>query len=459
MTTAIKILYYFVVLGDVQCGVMHLPLVWAKYYPSLLNKEVVMSSIYGESWTICVKENDLEKIVFYGQGMKRFIKRFQLTHAFKVDFQKISRLEFMVRICDNNGVEIDFSPTWLDSRTENIGIENKTSPTLCTIFWDEHVVKGELSRINGGDDTICLYGDDFKKFTDQYKIKYGSRIILQFLNVINVFVVKILDIDGVEIDYGISSSIEHNTCLSALESSAVRNAKDEKFVEVSERICEDPCTEEVHYTNNSSIEQSTCSTAFQVPDGRNANDDIFVVVAETNFTEHIPRKIVREYLHPIGSPTYANMCFGEEKRIECIIKWGDNYYGVEAYITRPMKKIIKEIKLVPGSNVLFNIIGRDLMRKSVTFEVVNIGEIILSLTNDESARVKVKRDSSGQVVLYGDSFEQFIDRYHLHQDYRMNFQNNGAKQFLVRIRDTQGVEREYELRMIDNSRWFQSKKK
>ncbi|KAM7277870.1 hypothetical protein ACFE04_005004 [Oxalis oulophora] len=83
----------------------------------------------------------------------------------------------------------------------------------------------------------------------------------------------------------------------------------------------------------------------------------------------------------------------------------------------------------------------------------------MSLANGESARVKVKRDSSGQVVLYGGSFEQFIHRYHLNQDYRMEFQNDGGKQFLVRIGDTQGVEIEYEMRVIDNNRWFQSKKK
>ncbi|KAM7270023.1 hypothetical protein ACFE04_029237 [Oxalis oulophora] len=86
-------------------------------------------------------------------------------------------------------------------------------------------------------------------------------------------------------------------------------------------------------------------------------------------------------------------------------------------------------------------------------------EIILSLENGESGRVKVKRDRSGHVVLYGESFEQLIDRYHLHHDYRMDFQNDGGNHFLVRIRDTQGVEIEYEMRMIDNSRWFQSKNK
>ncbi|KAM7272788.1 hypothetical protein ACFE04_027451 [Oxalis oulophora] len=153
-----------------------------------------------------------------------------------------------------------------------------------------------------------------------------------------------------------------------------------------------------------------------------------------------------------------------------------------------MKEIITAIKSVAGSNVIFNIIDWDLMRKTVTFEVVNIDNTILltqvrissgrngkqysSLyfgevrryanrkdANGEFGRVKVKRDHSGHVVLYGESFEQFIDRYHLHHHYRMDFQNDGGNQFLMRIRDTQGVEIEYEMRMIDNSRWFQSKKK
>ncbi|KAM7255947.1 hypothetical protein ACFE04_011688 [Oxalis oulophora] len=403
MTTARKIICNSVVLGDVQCDVMHLPLVWAKYYPSLLNKEVVMSSIYEESWTICVKKNKYEKIVFYGEGMKRFIKRFEITYAFK----------------------IDYSPVWSDNRTEHVGVKNKTSLTLCTIFWDEHVLKGELSRISGGDDTIYLYGGDFKKFTKQYKIKYDSRIILDYLNVINVFIVKILDIDGVEIDYDNNSSIQHSTCLTALQVSDGRNANNDKFVKVSEMNVgmgsslqsEDRSTKEVDYTNNSSIEHNICLTALEVPDGRNANDDKFVAVSEWNvsevgmgsglqfkdrstkevydqfvvdgsigdgvsafvkeFTDSLcsgHQKIVREYLHAIGSPTYANMCFGEEKVIKCIIKWGDKYYGDQTYITRPMKEIIKEIKHVPGSNVLFNIIDWDLMRKTVTFEVVNIGK-------------------------------------------------------------------------------------
>ncbi|KAM7259819.1 hypothetical protein ACFE04_015560 [Oxalis oulophora] len=208
-----------------QLHLQHVPIVWAKYYPSLLNKEVVISSIYGDSWTVSVKEIAMDKIVFYGQMMKRFIERFKLKLAFTIDFERIAGSEFMIRIRDDYGVEIDYSPTWLDSRMLKIWMKNIAFPTLCTIFSTEHVVKCELSRINVVDDTICLYGDDMKKFTQQYNIKNGSRIILHHMKFTNSFAVKIVNIDGVEIDYGNTSSIEHSTCLSALQSSVVSNAE------------------------------------------------------------------------------------------------------------------------------------------------------------------------------------------------------------------------------------------
>ncbi|KAM7265353.1 hypothetical protein ACFE04_003036 [Oxalis oulophora] len=58
------------------------------------------------------------------------------------------------------------------------------------------------------------------------------------------------------------------------------------------------------------------------------------------------------------------------------------------------------------------------------------GDIILSLSNGKSGGVKVKRDRCGQVLLYGVAFEEFTDRYTLHHDFRIDFENGGGNKFL-----------------------------
>ncbi|KAM7262183.1 hypothetical protein ACFE04_021260 [Oxalis oulophora] len=98
-------------------------------------------------------------------------------------------------------------------------------------------------------------------------------------------------------------------------------------------------------------------------------------------------------------------------------------------------------------------------RWAITYSALLQSEIILSFANGATGPVNLKTERSGQVVLYGESLEHLINRYNIRQDYRMDFQNIGRNQFLVKIRDKQGVEIEYENRMIDNSRWYQSKNK
>ncbi|KAM7264323.1 hypothetical protein ACFE04_002006 [Oxalis oulophora] len=294
---------------------MHLSLVWSKHYPSLLNEVVVMSSIYGESWKVCVKANENEN----GEGMMRFIKRFQLTHEFKVDFQRISGYEFMFRIRDVNGVEIDYSLVWLDITTKYVRIKNKKLPTLCTIFWDEHVVKGEL-------------------------FETGSRIQRE-------------DSSKGEVRYTTKSSIEHSNLPVAIDVKDGGNANAILHVVVSERI----------------VNEVAMGSGLQFKE-RSTKEVYDRFVADGSFGEgHIPTNIVREYLRPIGSPNEATMCLGNEKRTECIIKWGQKRYGDQAHITRPMKEIISEMRVVPDSKVLFNIIAWDSLKKSVTFEFVNLG--------------------------------------------------------------------------------------
>ncbi|KAM7253305.1 hypothetical protein ACFE04_025923 [Oxalis oulophora] len=86
-------------------------------------------------------------------------------------------------------------------------------------------------------------------------------------------------------------------------------------------------------------------------------------------------------------------------------------------------------------------------------------EIVLSLENGVSAAVKVKRGSSGNRMLYGELFKQFLLRHNIRHDFRMEFQNVGGNKYYVRIRDTQGVEIDYEIREVDNSRSYLSKNK
>ncbi|KAM7274172.1 hypothetical protein ACFE04_028836 [Oxalis oulophora] len=86
-------------------------------------------------------------------------------------------------------------------------------------------------------------------------------------------------------------------------------------------------------------------------------------------------------------------------------------------------------------------------------------EIVLSLENGLSAAVKVKTGSSGNRMLYGERFRHFLLRHNIRHDFRMEFQNVGGNKFYVRIRDTQGVEIDYEIREVDNSRSYMSKKK
>ncbi|KAM7258443.1 hypothetical protein ACFE04_014184 [Oxalis oulophora] len=131
--------------------------------------------------------------------------------------------------------------------------------------------------------------------------------------------------------------------------------------------CKDPrIDEDNHYTNNLSNELSTCPAASQDPEVAENNlsqvgmrtrlifkesstkavydqlvasgsigDGVPAFVKQ--FTDslctgsqpiHISRKIVRKYLHPIGSPTDANFCFGDGKPVECIIKWGDQTFRI-----------------------------------------------------------------------------------------------------------------------------------
>ncbi|KAM7250838.1 hypothetical protein ACFE04_022721 [Oxalis oulophora] len=86
-------------------------------------------------------------------------------------------------------------------------------------------------------------------------------------------------------------------------------------------------------------------------------------------------------------------------------------------------------------------------------------EIVLSLENGLSAAVKVKIGSSGNRMLYGERFRHFLLRHNIRHDFRMEFQNVWGNKFYVRIRDTQGVEIDYEIREVDNSRSYMSKKK
>ncbi|KAM7262198.1 hypothetical protein ACFE04_021275 [Oxalis oulophora] len=82
-------------------------------------------------------------------------------------------------------------------------------------------------------------------------------------------------------------------------------------------------------------------------------------------------------------------------------------------------------------------------------------EIVFSLENGVSAAIKVKTGSSGNKM----SFQQFLLRHNISHDFRMEFQNVGGNKFYVRIRDTQGVEIDYEIREVDNSRSYLSNNK
>ncbi|KAM7274187.1 hypothetical protein ACFE04_028851 [Oxalis oulophora] len=97
-------------------------------------------------------------------------------------------------------------------------------------------------------------------------------------------------------------------------------------------------------------------------------------------------------------------------------------------------------------------------RWAITYPPLLESEIKLSFANGATGPVKLKKERSGQVVIYGESIEHLLEHYNIRQDYRMDFQSMGGNEFLVRIRDKQGVKIEYEKRMIDNSRWYQSKK-
>ncbi|KAM7265352.1 hypothetical protein ACFE04_003035 [Oxalis oulophora] len=386
--------------ADLLAGRMKLSKKWAISQPALFQREIIISLSNGESSRVKVKRDSSGQVVLYGDLLEHFIVCYRLHHDYSVDFQNDGGNQFLVRIRDTQGVEIEYEMNMIDN-SRLFKSKNKGTPaSLCKVFGEQeatdgYLVMGDSSRwaietrpFNDG--TIRMYGAEFRKLVIQYGITYGYRAIFYYGEE-SAFYLSIFDMEGVEIGYEVVDKMNRIKDVSTSAAPLDTTTDDEFFIidgsdsesdsdsfDVPEDGHIDLVLDEAYWNAQNTLIDIHYYNGLLI--GGTFGEDgkpgfmkkMSAAICIRMQPIYIPRSFVRKHLLPNGKPTVALMCFGLDKKVECTIRWGGASNSEDVYIAGGVPLLMDLLKSDVGQTVLFHLVDLEEVESLATFMVLKL---------------------------------------------------------------------------------------
>ncbi|KAM7263240.1 hypothetical protein ACFE04_000923 [Oxalis oulophora] len=369
-----------------------------------------------------LKKGRSGQVVLYGESLEQLVERYNISQDYRMDFQNMGGNQFMVRIRDKQGVEIEYEKRMIDNSRWYQSKKKATTPSLFKLFGEEEASDGYLALPGNwgkhfedltmqevfllvpdgsrwaietryfNDGTIRMFGAEFRKLVMQYGIRNNWHAIFDYGENMT-FYLRIADEDGVEIEYAGSHKGEGKKYISTPDSPEDTDTT-EIFIENSDTdsdsdeydLEESGGTKMIIYYpvigDTSTVEPGKIWYFNGFLYGEKYGDKgepgftkkLTTAVYRSMLPIYLPRSFVRKHLLPIGKPTVAFMTFGDGEKVECNIRWGSVTSLDNAFISGGLPSFMNLLKPDVGDTVLFNLTEWNELESSVTFQIDTMDE-------------------------------------------------------------------------------------
>ncbi|KAM7262148.1 hypothetical protein ACFE04_021225 [Oxalis oulophora] len=370
-----------------------LPKRWAITYPQLLQNEIKLSFANGATGPVKLKKDGSRQVVLNGESLQHLIERYNIRQNYRMDFQSMGGNQFLVRIRDKQGVEIEYEKRMIDNSRWYKSKKKATAPSLCKLFGEEEASEGYLAlpgiwgkhfedltmrevfllvpdgsrwaieTRSFNDGTIRLFGVEFVKLVRQYGICNNWRAIFGYGENMK-FYLRIVDEDGVEIEYAGAHKGERK-----------KNISDDFDFEESgqtDMVIKDTSINvmgKIWYFNGFLF-----GGKYGDKGEPGFTKKMTTVVYRNMLPIYMPRSFVRKQLLPIGNPTVAFMTIGDCATVECNIRWGSVTSPDDAFISSGLPSVMNLLKPAVGDTILFHLSEWNGLGSFVTFVVETMDE-------------------------------------------------------------------------------------
>ncbi|KAM7274385.1 hypothetical protein ACFE04_029049 [Oxalis oulophora] len=352
---------------------------WAITYPPLLQSEIKLSFANGATDHVKLKKERSGQVVLYGESLEHLIECYNICQDYRMDFESMGGNQFLVRIRDKQGVEIEYEKRMIDNSRWYQSKKKATAPSLCKFFGEEELGDGYLAlpgiwekhfedltmrevfllvpdgnrwaieTRSFNDGTIRLFGVEFRKLVRQYGICNNWRAIFDYGEKMT-FYLRIVDEDEVEIEYAGAHKGERKKNISTPDS---LEDTDNTMI-LLENSDTDSDSDEFDF-------EESGETKMVIIDDTSTNElgKIWYfngfLIGKNMVIKYMPRSFVRKHLLPIGKPTIAFMTIGDGDKVECNIRWGSVTSPDDAFISGGLPSFMNLLKPDVGDTLMFNL--------------------------------------------------------------------------------------------------------